>query len=50
MRRELSVEWAVASGGNGDICPKNFDFGARVNVSGRVDATAAGKLPHVHND
>jgi len=31
----------------GDIFPKKFDFGARVKVSGRVEATAAGKLPHV---
>lgn len=32
----------------GDISKKKFDFGARVKFSDRVEATAAGKLPHVH--
>jgi hypothetical protein len=51
---ELSGEWAGPGAGEGrrkgDIPPKNFDFDVRVKVTARVEATAAGKLPHVHSD
>ena len=55
---EINWRWnclcALGGGGGGAeerrYTSKIFDFSARVRVSGRVDSTAAGKVPHVHYD